>query len=157
MQLSLIRSTDMGMLTISNELIAEVLFEAAALPECAGSLWLSTPKGKIVASLDDAAALERNSLLRSSLDKSGHIVLMFFVVTRFGASIRRVTKAASDYAASRLKSMTGCDVASVTILIAGVRSRHIVRRSTKVVYRYIGETPAAAEDAGKGADTGGRD
>ena len=54
----------------------------------------------------------------------------------FGTSIRLCTHAAADYIAKTIEELFGTPPAKITINIAGVKSKHVVKRSTKVEYVY---------------------
>ncbi|MDD5922446.1 MAG: Asp23/Gls24 family envelope stress response protein [Eubacteriales bacterium] len=134
--MALTKTTDLGMITISNDLITSLLFEAENLPEVSGKLWISNGKGRVMGVMAQLSGREKNTLFQTRITRDDRIVLSFSVVTQFGASIKEVTKAAADHIAARLTEFTDQKVDSITVYIVGVRSRHTARRNVKAVYTY---------------------
>ena len=131
--MSIMKTTDIGHITISDELISDILYETEDLDACRGKLWISSPNGTVGAR---RLGLVRKPDLKVSLDAENRIHLSFHVVMLFGTSIRLCTHAAADYIAKTIEELFGTPPAKITINIAGVKSKHVVKRSTKVEYVY---------------------
>lgn len=134
--MSLMKATDLGIITISNDVFADILEETAEDAAFEELIWPATPKGRIVqhGALFTDAPYEDS--LRAEFDDRERIRLRIYVVVRFGISIRRITRAFSDAIASRIRDRFGEDPCEIEICVSGIRSKQTARRNLKVKYFY---------------------
>lgn len=112
------RETEYGKITISNELLKEVIDDAC---QKVGKdiVW---PANKLN--------------LNGSYDDDERIVLSFSVIIKFGVSINETCKQVSDYIAERIKNRSGNFPSKITINVVGVKSKNVVKRLMEVVCEY---------------------
>lgn len=135
--MTMMKATELGLITVSNSVFAEIINEVMQTEECAADMWVTMHQGRLVRM---ARALSDPDYVRDlsvRLNGNGRICLTFGVIVRFGVSIRQATRFAADEICARIYEQTGMIPAEITINIDGVRTRKkTARRSTKVVYRY---------------------
>jgi uncharacterized alkaline shock family protein YloU len=134
--MALTKKTDLGTITLSDDIFAEILSDVFQEASCGDSIWLSTRRGRMITKMIYWSDSELKRSIDCSFDEQGRVSLRFSVVVRFGISIRRVTGIIADQVAKRIEEVLGSPPSVITIEIAGVRSRQTARRNTKVVYRY---------------------
>lgn len=134
--MSVARENRLGTISLSNAVFAQIIFDGMLQESCADRIWPSTPRGRQVGVIDRFTDSEFSMYINTDRDQDGRITLEFSVIVQFGLSIRKLTGMLSDYIADRISELDGDRPSVITINIAGVRSRHKVRRNTKVVYHY---------------------
>lgn len=134
--MAITRETELGTIQIVNAIFAQIIFDGMMQEDCLDQIWPSTPRGRQVGIIELFTDTEFSMYIDVKRGEDGRIVLEFSVIVRFGVSIRAVTRALADYVAEQIRALDGAYPSVITINIAGVRSRHKVRRNTKVVYRY---------------------
>ena len=134
--MSVARDNRLGTISLSNAVFAQIIFDGMLQESCADRIWPSTPRGRQVGVIDRFTDSEFSMYINTDRDQDGRITLEFSVIVQFGLSIRKLTGMLSDYIADRICELDGDRPSVITINIAGVRSRHKVRRNTKVVYHY---------------------
>lgn len=134
--MSVARENGLGTISLSNAVFAQIIFDGMLQESCADRIWPSTPRGRQVGVIDRFTDSEFSMYINTDRDQDGRITLEFSVIVQFGLSIRKLTGMLSDYIADRICELDGDRPSVITINIAGVRSRHKVRRNTKVVYHY---------------------
>ena len=134
--MSVARDNRLGTISLSNAVFAQIIFDGMLQESCADRIWPSTPRGRQVGVIDRFTDSEFSMYINTDRDQDGRITLEFSVIVQFGLSIRKLTGMLSDYIADRISELDGDRPSVITINIAGVRSRHKVRRNTKVVYHY---------------------
>ncbi len=134
--MALTKQTELGEISISNMVFAQIIFEGMRIPECRGKIWPATPRGRQIGIVPKYIDTEFSMYIDVDFNEEGRVELEFSVITLFGISIKRTTKHLADYIAGAFVKYSGRTPAAITINIAGVRSRHKARRNTKVVYRY---------------------
>ena len=134
--MSVARENRLGTISLSNAVFAQIIFDGMLQESCADRIWPSTPRGRQVGVIDRFTDSEFSMYINTDRDQDGRITLEFSVIVQFGLSIRKLTGMLSDYIADRICELDGDRPSVITINIAGVRSRHKVRRNTKVVYHY---------------------
>ena len=130
---------DLGTISISNALFARMIYNGMELPECAGKMWPATRRGRQLGSVPKLNDTELSMNVEVHYNEEQKICLEFSVIMLFGAGIRKTTAVLADHIADHIKKYSGRKPAEITINIAGVKSvksKHIAKRNTKVVYRY---------------------
>ena len=115
----LIKETDYGKITISDELFKDVIESSFDIPECKGKIWLASKHG-----------------IEAEHNDDGKIDMKFSVVVKFGEPIKRLCAAAADDVARRINLRSGQMPASIKVNVIGVKSKNIVKRSMEVVCEY---------------------
>lgn len=134
--MALIKNTELGEISVSDDILLDVLEEATVSGSLKDLIWLSTSRGKIQSTIRLVSDQDIINSIFITYDEKGGATLRFCVVVKFGVSIRTVTKKLADEIAARTKELTGIYPREITILIAGVRSKNTVRRNLKVTYSY---------------------
>ena len=134
--MTLTKKTEFGTVTLSDDIFAEILSDVFEKAPCGNRIWLSTRRGRTITKVIYLSDTDLKRSIYWGFDEQGRVSLRFSVVVRFGISIRRVTRIISDMVAERIGEILGSPPSVITIEIAGVRSRQMARRNTKVVYRY---------------------
>ncbi|MGI6211076.1 MAG: hypothetical protein ACOYJJ_00620 [Anaerovoracaceae bacterium] len=132
--MTLMKTTDLGMITISNAVFARIIRDLMVDPKVSERIWPATRKGRLISLEGSETELSQN--LKAGQTKDGGLELEFGVITKFGSSIRQLTKIVSDGIADELRTEFKETPLTITINIEGVRSRQVARRNTKVVYHY---------------------
>lgn len=130
------KETRLGTISLSNEVFAQIIFDGMMQESCIDRIWPSTLRGRQVGVIDRFTDSEFALYITAERDADERIMLEFSVIVQFGLSIRNLTGILSDYIADRICELDGDKPSTITINIAGVRSRHKARRNTKVVYHY---------------------
>ncbi|MBO4235398.1 MAG: Asp23/Gls24 family envelope stress response protein [Firmicutes bacterium] len=117
--MALVKETDYGKITISNEVFKEVIENACSVPECKGKIWLAPKHG-----------------IEAEYNEDGKVELKFSAVVKFGEPINRLCNAAADDVARRIKLRSGQMPASIKVNVVGVKSKGIAKRSMEVIREY---------------------
>jgi Uncharacterized protein conserved in bacteria len=134
--MTLVKDNDLGSITISNLIFAQIIFDGMMQPECKDMVWPATKRGRQVGIVNKFTDNEFALYIDVDYDDEGRLVIEFNVIMKFGVSIKKITKILADYIAREIKLDCGKNPSIITINIAGVKSRHKAKRNTKVVYRY---------------------
>ncbi|MDD6153975.1 MAG: hypothetical protein PUB39_00155 [Eubacteriales bacterium] len=136
--MSIEKKGPLGSIIVSDRVLQELVLEEIDAPRFDDMIWGSTPQGVI---LDKRARDEEGDehFLQSELLEDGTCSLEFNVVTKFGVSIRNVTKDLAESVRELISDKLNLKASVIIIDIAGVRSKHVARRNTRVVYRYGAE------------------
>ena len=134
--MALIKNTELGGISVSDDILLDVLEKATTTGALKDLVWLSTSRGKVQSTMRLVSDQDIINSIFITYDEKGGATLRFCVVVKFGVSIRTVTKELADEIAAMTKELTGIYPREITILIAGVRSKNIARRNLKVVYTY---------------------
>lgn len=131
------RETELGTISISNAIFAQIILDAFDQESCRGKVWPSTKRGRQVGGdqMPSAADYGWHIDVERSFDGTS-IDLEFPIIIRFGTSIRRITDALGDYVAGVIYEKQGRWPNQIKIRIAGVRSRQIARRNLEVIKNY---------------------
>lgn len=135
--MTLARETELGTITVSNLLFAQIIADSFKLDECKGKVWPSTKKGKQIGSdmkfnlSDFAGAIE----VEDSASGDG-IDIEFNVIVKFGTSIRSVSEAIADEVAKSIEQKHGRKPNRIKIRVAGVKSKQIAKRNLEVIKCY---------------------
>lgn len=133
--MSIIRSTELGEVKISDQVIARIISDAMSSDDIADDIWPSTERGFQIGLLPKLVDAEFASNIETQLTEEG-IELEFSVIVRFGASIKQTTRILADRVHDDMRYILGIAPSVITINIAGVKSKQTARRNTKAVYRY---------------------
>ena len=137
--MALSRKTDLGEIKISDQIIEDMITDIFSGPDMRNKIWPPSKYaykiGKLHGIADPGSGLE----LESTSDKEGRIKIEFSVIVRFGISIRKTTREFSDKLYESMKYQLGIEPDVIIINIAGVKSKQIARRNTRVIYKYDNE------------------
>ena len=121
--MTLTKKTDLGTVTLSDNIIAEILSDVFQEASYSNRIWLSTRRGRMITKMLYLSDSELKRSIDCTFDEQGRVRLRFSVVVQFGISIRRVTRIIADRVAERIEEALGFPPSVITIEIAGVRSR----------------------------------
>ncbi|MGN0709149.1 MAG: hypothetical protein ACI4LM_02765, partial [Anaerovoracaceae bacterium] len=110
--------------------------ESMLIPGCAGLIWPATPQGLMLENKGAEADENFFQSVSSSKNDDGGYRLEFSVIVRFGTSIRKVTKTLADEVVSAISDRFGEHISEMVINIAGVYTKNVTKRNTRVVYHY---------------------
>ena len=131
--------TDLGEIKISDQIIEDMITDIISGPDMRNKIWAPAKYaykiGKLHGIADPGSGLE----LEASRDEEGRVKIEFSVIVRFGISIRKTTKEFSDKLFESMKYQLGIEPDIIIINIAGVKSKQIARRNTRVIYKYDNE------------------
>ena len=130
------KMTEIGRITIADPVFVEALKEITEEEDLRGKIFLATKRGKIVT---ETAGLSENDvaqILRTEQEESGRYTLTFCVVVKFGESMHGLARALADRIALRSLQESGSRPAKVTVQIAGVQSKALMRRNLEIEIEY---------------------
>lgn len=131
---------DLGRLSVSDDLIADIIMKDMEAPSLKGRVWPATRHGRKIGDLPRVIDSEFGSNIDLDLHDDGtSFDIGFSVIVKFGVSIREVTSDLAGKLRDDICAQTGLRPAAVTIYIAGVKSKKIARRNTKVVFDDEGD------------------
>ena len=138
--MTLSRETELGTITISNLLFAQIIADSFKIESCLGKVWPSTKKGRQIGSDTKYNISEFANNIEVERSLYGESVdIEFNIIVKFGTSIRNITDDISDYIADVIYQKQGKKPNQIRIRIAGVKSRQMARRNLEVVKRYESE------------------
>ena len=138
--LTVSRETELGTITISNLLFAQIIADSFKIESCTGKVWPSTKKGRQIGSDGKYNLSEFASNIEVERSLYGESVdIEFNIIVKFGTSIRNITDDISDYVAGVIYKKQGKKPNQIKIRIAGVKSRQVARRNLEVVKKYESE------------------
>lgn len=131
------RETDLGTISISNAIFAQIILDAFEQESCQGKVWPATKRGRQLGGDQMPSAADYGGYIEAERSFDGKTIdLEFSVIIRFGTSIRRVTEALGNFIAEEIREKQGRYPNQIKIRIAGVRSRQIARRNLEVIKSY---------------------
>lgn len=131
------RETQLGTISVSNLLYAQIIAESFRQEGCEGKIWPATRKGRQIGTDQKFSISEFASHIEAAESFDGDSVdLEFSVIVKFGTSIREVTGTVADFIAETVEAKLGKKPCQISIKISGVKSRQVARRSLEVVERY---------------------
>jgi len=135
--MALTRETDLGTITVSNLLFAQVIADSFKTDTCKGKVWPATKKGKQIGSDMKFNLSEFANVIEvEEMEDSGRINLEFSVIVKFGTSIRTICEAICDDVAQSIGQKHGNKPAQIKVRVAGVKSKQIAKRNVEVTKRY---------------------
>ena len=135
--MALTRETNLGTISVSNLLFAQIIADSFKLDVCKGKVWPATKKGRQIGTdlkfklSDFASAIE----VEENAEHDG-IELTFSLIVKFGTSIRAVSEAIIDDVAEAIEQKHGKKPYRIKIRVAGVKSKQIAKRNLEVVKHY---------------------
>lgn len=133
------KETDLGTISVSNVVFAEIISGSIHSLGMEHTVWPSSDRGKPADKGSWTSASDTAKLIDVDYIDEKHVALEFSIIIRFGASISGVTRELTEAIREALRESLGLDASRITINIAGVRSRKIARRNSKVVYDYAAD------------------
>ena len=135
--MTLSRETELGTITVSNLLFAQIIADSFKLDGCKGKVWPSTKKGKQIGgdmkfNLSEFA----NTIEIEELQNGERLSLEFHVIVKFGTSISTVCENIADGIAASIEEKHGKKPGQIKIRVTGVKSKQIAKRNLEVVKRY---------------------
>lgn len=131
------RETQLGTISVSNLLYAQIIAEGFRQEGCEGKIWPATRKGRQIGTDQKFSISEFASHIEAEESFEGDSVdLEFSVIVKFGTSIREITGIVADFIAETVEAKLGKKPCQIAIRISGVKSRQVARRSLEVVERY---------------------
>ena len=138
--MTLSRETELGTISVSNIIFAQLIAEAFNKDACKGRIWPATRRGRQIGSDQKFSISDFASCIEVEYSDDGeNIDIVFSVIVRFGTSIRSLTNALADYVADAICQRQGRKPNQIRIRITGVRSRQVARRNLEVVKSYASE------------------
>lgn len=132
--MSLERTTEYGKIKLNDNIFAKAVLSAVSKTQ--GRVFCASERGKILGGIDQkVSAGELASNIIIDEDKDGYC-LRFFVITSFGASIRKNCTEILDDLEHQLKIMFPDKAGKIILKIVGVKSKNIARRNIDVVRKY---------------------
>ena len=135
--MTLSRETELGTITVSNLLFAQIIADSFKLEGCKGKIWPATKKGKQVGSdmkfnLSEFA----NTIEIEEIQDGETMNLEFHVIVKFGTSISTICGNIADYIAMSIEQKHGRKPGQIKIHVTGVKSKQIAKRNLEVVKGY---------------------
>ncbi len=131
------RETDLGTISVSNAIFAQIILDAFEQESCRGKVWPATKRGRQIGGDQLPSAADYGGYIEAEHSFDGTTIdLEFSIIIRFGTSIRRITDAIGDYIAGVIYEKHGKYPGQIRIRIAGVRSRQVARRNLEVIKNY---------------------
>lgn len=124
------RENAIGEISVSNNIFAQIIRDSFKL--CEGRVWPATKKCKQIGT-DNKFSLTDFSSTIESLETGEGIELKFYVIIKFGASIKEITDKLTNYIFQNVKTTIGEYPYKVTISVVGVKSKQIAKRDVEVV------------------------
>jgi len=135
--MTLMKETELGIITISNSIFSQIIFDGMMQPGCLDVIWPATKRGRQVGIVARFTDTEFPMSIDAGYDKSDRMTIEFNVIVQFGISIKKTTKLLADYIADNIETLSGKKPMRITINIASVKTKNNrARRNTKVVYEY---------------------
>ncbi len=135
--MALYKETGLGKITVDNKLFAGLIEEALQSEECLDLIWLSSRKGKLIATGDG----ENFSEIASAIEIDGNpeessIDMTIPVIIKFGTSISRITDKFCDILSEKMKEKSDAFPRTIKIIVTGVKSRNIAKRNLEIIKEY---------------------
>jgi len=135
--MTLSKETELGTISVSNLLFAQIIADSFKLDGCKGKVWPSTKKGKQIGSDMKFNLSEFANTIEIEETPDGESMnLEFFVIVKFGTSIRTVCETIVDNVAESIEQKHGKKPGTVKIHVTGVKSKQIAKRNLEVVKHY---------------------
>ncbi len=135
--MALYKETGLGKITVDNKLFAGLIEEALQSEECLDLIWLSSRKGKLIATGDG----ENFSEIASAIEIDGNpeessIDMTIPVIIKFGTSISRITDKFCDILSEKMKAKSAAFPRTIKRIVTGVKSRNIAKRNLEIIKEY---------------------
>ena len=131
------RSTELGTITLSDLIFAEVIERSFNQKECKGRVWPATSRGRLIGTDQKSGIQEFAHEIEVKMGPDDNAVsIEFSIIIRFGTSIKKITGLIGDYIAEAIKEDHGERPIFIKIRISGVKSKQIARRDVEVLKSY---------------------
>lgn len=131
------RTTDLGKITVSDLIFAQIIEKSFKLPECKDRVWPATLKGRQIGNEQKFSLSDFSHEIEVETSADGNnFSLTFNVIIRFGSSIKLITGAMSECIADTVQMRQGKKPEMIKIRVVGVKSKQIAKRNVEVVHRY---------------------
>ncbi|HML38121.1 MAG TPA: Asp23/Gls24 family envelope stress response protein [Bacillota bacterium] len=119
-----------GAISFDKEVIGKIIAEAVG--QFKGKVFISNHKGKVISGIAaKLGMMDDISFMEINLGKDG-LDIRFYILIRFGTSINRVTEQLIETIKNNTEKITGLEVNSVSVVVAGMVSKQTVRRNIEV-------------------------
>lgn len=123
------KETKEGTIYIDKSVVGKIILEA--VEQFDGKVLLSNHKGKTSGIVPIIGSIDDRDFMDIEVKKKG-IDIRFYIVIRFGTSIKRVTKALIARIKKNTERITGLEVESIVVVVTGIVSKQMVRRNIEV-------------------------
>lgn len=138
--MTLSKKTELGTISVSHLFFAQIIADSLQQESCAGKVWPATKRGRQIGNGQKINAGDLAGHIEVNAGEDGEgIDLEFSVITRFGASIQKLTDSLADDIADSLREKQGTPPRQIKIRITGVKSRQTARRELEVIKNYAVE------------------
>lgn len=135
--MTLSKNTELGQITVSDQIFASMLVEAARSPECEEKVWPSTKRGKIIPESSRSYLSDVASVIDVYKDDDDRFLnLDIYVVIKFGAGIKKVVECLCSHMANAMMERQGAMPVHMNVYVTGVKSRQVARRNLLVIKEY---------------------
>lgn len=139
--MSLSKETELGTISISKIMAAQVLVDAIKQSGCALKVWPATKKGRQIGTDTKYNISDISSHIAAEMDENnnGVLVINFCIILKYGCSIKEMTKKLSDFIANEFKKLCSDDAIEkyiVRVTVTGVKSKQIAKRNIEVTNEY---------------------
>ena len=128
--MTLERFNERGTIRIHNNIFGNLVSDA--LRQTEGKAFAASEKGKLLGTMGGRPGDGEIGDNLSIREEEGKLYLECYIITRFGSSIKLVTKKMLDFLENQLRQMFPEHSGRVTIKVVGVKSRHIAERDVEV-------------------------
>lgn len=123
-----------GNITISDSVIANIIIEEIA--KYNGRVLITNSKGKSVSRLYKTMGGSPATNIETVIDENGLLSIKFYIVLKFGMSIKHSTEYIIDDIAKEIELATGKLPKKITVVVSGVLSKRLARRNIEVERVY---------------------
>jgi len=135
--MTLARETNLGTISVSNLLFAQIIAESFKLEPCKGKVWPSSKKGRQIGSNMKFHLSEfANAIEVDENPDNGRLDIEFSIIVKFGTSIRSLCEVITDHIAQIVEEKQGYKPNQIKVRIAGVKSKQVAKRNLEVIKRY---------------------
>lgn len=137
--MTLSKNTELGQITVSDQIFADMLIDAAKSDECEGKVWPSTKRGKIIPENGRSYPADVASVIDVSKGADGeseYLLLDIYVVIKFGAGIKKVVEDLCSHIAGTIMERQGAIPVHINVHVTGVKSKQVARRDLLVLKEY---------------------
>jgi uncharacterized alkaline shock family protein YloU len=118
-----------GAISVEKAVIGKIIAEA--VEQFNGKVLISNHKGKVSGFAAKIGVTDDLSSMEILLGENG-LEIRFFILIRFGTSINRVTDELIKTIKKNIEEMIELEVNSIAVVVAGIISKHTVRRNIEV-------------------------
>lgn len=135
--MTLSKTTELGTITVSDIIFAQMIDRSLKLPDCRDKIWPATKKGRQIGNEQkvNVSELAHEIEIEPSFDGE-NVEITFYVIIKFGAGIKMITDTISEFIAETALQKLGRKPDVIRIRIVGIKSRNIAKRNLEVVKRY---------------------